>query len=173
MAPGSQSRGDTSPEESFWTQGFVWRIMWAIVPLMSAGKTTLSRRAFIGAGTLGVSLAASAGPGCVTPAGNYIEKHEQARLHPPIMEKGDACVTASINLAELRWKRRHPRTMHQRRPELYGLLSRDVKMRQDYPEIPWDFPECATLVNKANSRDVPDKGWRVDAGFRGNQHGLS
>jgi len=90
-----------------------------------------------------------AGLGCVTPAGNYSDKHEQARLHPRIKEKGDACVTASINLAKLRWKRKHLRTMHQRRPELYGLLTRDVKMWQNYPEIPWDFPECADLVNKA------------------------
>ena len=39
--------------------------------------------------------------------------------------------------------------MHQRRPEMYGLLTQDVKMWQDYPEIPWDYPECEDLVNKA------------------------
>jgi hypothetical protein len=39
--------------------------------------------------------------------------------------------------------------MHQRRPDMYGLLTQDVTMWQDYPEIPWDYPECATLVNKA------------------------
>ncbi|HQE83173.1 MAG TPA: carbon-nitrogen hydrolase family protein [Candidatus Hydrogenedentes bacterium] len=90
-----------------------------------------------------------AGPGCVTPAGGYSQEREQARLYPRIKDKGDACVSASINLAELRWKRKHLRTMHQRRPELYGLLTRDVKMWQNYPEIQWDFPECAELVNKA------------------------
>lgn len=90
-----------------------------------------------------------AGPGCVTPAGDYRDKREEARLYPRIKEKGDACITAIINLAELRWKRKHLRTMHQRRPELYGLLTRDVKMWQDYPEIPWDYPECAQLVNRA------------------------
>lgn len=62
---------------------------------------------------------------------------------------GDAAVTASVNLAELRWKRKHLRTMHQRRPEMYGLLTQPVKMWQDYPDIPWDFPECADLVNKS------------------------
>ena len=39
--------------------------------------------------------------------------------------------------------------MHQRRPEMYGLLTRDVTMWKDYPDIPWDRPECAALVNKA------------------------
>jgi predicted amidohydrolase len=90
-----------------------------------------------------------AGPGCVTPAGDYKDAREEARLYPRIKHKGDACVTASIDLAELRWKRKHLRTMHQRRPELYGLLTRDVKMWQNYPEIPWDCPECAEFVNKA------------------------
>jgi len=90
-----------------------------------------------------------AGPGCVKPAGNYKDDREQARLYPRIREQGDACVSAVINLAELRWKRKHLRTMHQRRPELYGLLTHDVKMWQNYPDIPWDYPECAELVNKA------------------------
>lgn len=90
-----------------------------------------------------------AGLGCAAPADGRRDKPEQARLYPRIKEQGDACVTALINLAELRWKRKHLRTMHQRRPELYGALVRDVKMWQHYPEIPWDFPECADLVNKA------------------------
>jgi hypothetical protein len=67
----------------------------------------------------------------------------------PRQAPGDAAVTAVINLAELRWKRKHLRTMHQRRPEMYGLLTRDVTMWKDYPDIPWDYPECAALVNRA------------------------
>ena len=39
--------------------------------------------------------------------------------------------------------------MHQRRPELYGRLTEDVKIWQDYPNIPWDYPECEGLVNQA------------------------
>ncbi|HEX73050.1 MAG TPA: carbon-nitrogen hydrolase family protein [Candidatus Hydrogenedentes bacterium] len=90
-----------------------------------------------------------AGPGCVAPLGGYTDPPEEMRLYPRIKEKGDACVSAVINLSELRWKRKHLRTMHQRRPDMYGLLTQDVKMWQNYPEIPWDYPECADLVNKA------------------------
>lgn len=90
-----------------------------------------------------------AGPGCVAPAGGPGDPPEQMRLWPRVKQPGDASVTAVINLAELRWKRKHLRTMHQRRPEMYGLLTRDVKMWQHYPDIPWDHPECAALVNKA------------------------
>lgn len=90
-----------------------------------------------------------AGPGCVAPLGKYNDPPEQMRLYPRIKQPGDACISAVINLSELRWKRKHLRTMHQRRPDMYGLLTQDVKMWQNYPEIPWDFPECADLVNKA------------------------
>ncbi len=90
-----------------------------------------------------------AGPGCVAPLGDYSDPPEEMRLYPRIKQQGDACVSAVINLSELRWKRKHLRTMHQRRPDMYGLLTQDVKMWQDYPEIPWDYPECAELVNKA------------------------
>jgi len=90
-----------------------------------------------------------AGPGCVAPLGDYTDPPEEMRLYPRIKKKGDACISAVINLSELRWKRKHLRTMHQRRPEMYGLLTQDVKMWQDYPEIPWDHPECAAMVNKA------------------------
>lgn len=72
---------------------------------------------------------------------------EEARLFPRIAEPGDACVHATIDLAGLRNHRKHLRTMHQRRPEMYGLLTRDVKLWQDYPDVPWEFPECADLVN--------------------------
>ncbi len=76
-------------------------------------------------------------------------QREEARLFPRIKEPGDACVHATINLAALRHQRKHLRTMHQRRPELYGRLTEDVKIWQDYPDIPWDRPECQEFVNKA------------------------
>jgi hypothetical protein len=74
---------------------------------------------------------------------------EEARLFPRIATPGDACVHATIDLASLRNRRKHLRTMHQRRPEMYGLLTQDIKLWQDYPEVPWAFPECAELVNIA------------------------
>ena len=76
-------------------------------------------------------------------------QREESRLFPRIREPGDACVHATIDLADLRRRRKHLRTMHQRRPELYGRLTEDVKIWQDYPQVPWDFPECPGLVNKA------------------------
>ena len=90
-----------------------------------------------------------AGPGCVTPLAGYSDPPEEMRLYPRLKGPGDSCVSAAINLSELRWKRKHLRTMHQRRPDMYGLLTQDVTMWQNYPEIPWDRPECASLVNKA------------------------
>lgn len=90
-----------------------------------------------------------AGNGCTEPLGEYKYVPEEMRLHPRIKKPGDACVSAMVDLSKLRWKRKHLRTMHQRRPDMYGLLTQDVKMWQDYPEIPWDYPECAALVNKA------------------------
>ncbi|MBK1877188.1 carbon-nitrogen hydrolase family protein [Pelagicoccus mobilis] len=74
---------------------------------------------------------------------------EESRLFPRIKEAGDACVHAEIDLAGLRHHRKHLRTMHQRRPELYGRLTKDVKMWQNYPEIPWDYPECEQLTNRS------------------------
>lgn len=74
---------------------------------------------------------------------------EESRLFPRIKEPGDACVHATIDLAELRRHRKHLRTMHQRRPELYGRLTEDVKLWQDYPDVPWDYPECEALVNQS------------------------
>jgi len=58
-------------------------------------------------------------------------------------------VHATIDLSKLRWVRKHLRTMHQRRPELYGRLVQDVKLWQDYPDIPWDMPEAWEYVNKS------------------------
>ena len=74
---------------------------------------------------------------------------EESRLFPRRRELGDGAVTARLDLAKLRHHRKHLRTMHQRRPELYGALTRDVKLWQRYPEIPWDRPECEQLVNRA------------------------
>jgi len=58
-----------------------------------------------------------AGPGCIQAQG----VREESRLFPRIKEPGDACVHATVNLSRLRWRRKHLRTMHQRRPEMYGL----------------------------------------------------
>jgi predicted amidohydrolase len=74
---------------------------------------------------------------------------EESRLFPRIKEPGDACVHATIDLKGLRRHRKHLRTMHQRRPELYGRLTEDIKIWQDYPDIPWDFPECEEFVNQS------------------------
>ncbi|MEN1680849.1 MAG: carbon-nitrogen hydrolase family protein [Planctomycetota bacterium] len=86
-----------------------------------------------------------AGGGCIKAPGTP----EEARLFPRIDKPGDGCVHATIDLDRLRWRRKHLRTMHQRRPEMYGLLTKDVKMWQDYPTIPWDYPECDALTNVA------------------------
>ncbi|MBN1442602.1 MAG: carbon-nitrogen hydrolase family protein [Planctomycetes bacterium] len=86
-----------------------------------------------------------AGLGCLRAEGTP----EESRLFPRIRAPGDGCVHAAIDLRCLRWRRKHLRTMHQRRPELYGLLTQDVKMWQDYPDIPWDHPECEDLVNRS------------------------
>lgn len=74
---------------------------------------------------------------------------EESRLFPRIKEPGDGCVHATIDLQGLRRSRKHLRTMHQRRPELYGRLTEDIKIWQDYPDIPWDSPECEAMVNRA------------------------
>jgi predicted amidohydrolase len=86
-----------------------------------------------------------AGPGCVRAEG----EPEEMRLFPRIKERGEANVSALIDLKTLRRVRKHLRTMHQRRPEMYGLLTRDVRMWQHYPDIPWDFPEAPDFVNRA------------------------
>lgn len=85
-------------------------------------------------------------------AGGFVRapgRREESRLFPRIKEPGDACVHATIDLKGLRRHRKHLRTMHQRRPELYGRLTEDIKIWQDYPDVPWDYPECVDLVNKA------------------------
>jgi len=76
-------------------------------------------------------------------------EREPGRLFPRIDKAGDGSVHATINLDNLRKTRKHLRTMHQRRPDLYGLLTHDVKMWQDYPDIPWTCPEAAERVNQA------------------------
>jgi len=92
-------------------------------------------------------------------AGSFVRAEgvpEESRLFPRIKEPGDACVHATIDLAGLRRHRKHLRTMHQRRPELYGRLTEQIKLWQDYPDIPWDFPECEALVNQAQL-PVPER----------------
>jgi predicted amidohydrolase len=76
-------------------------------------------------------------------------EREESRMFPRIREEGDACVHAEIDMNRLRWTRKHLRTQHQRRPDLYGMLTQDVKMWQSYPDIPWDRPECANMTNRA------------------------
>ncbi len=76
-------------------------------------------------------------------------EREEQRLFPRIPTPGDGSVSATIDLAGLRRHRKHLRTMHQRRPELYGLLVQDVKMWHDYPDVPWDHPDCEEMVNKS------------------------
>lgn len=84
--------------------------------------------------------------GCLTAEG---EKEDEMLLFPRIKQKGDASVTATIDMYKLRRHRKHLRYMHQRRPELYGRLTEDVKIWQDYPDIPWEPPEAVDYVNKA------------------------
>lgn len=76
-------------------------------------------------------------------------EREEARLFPRIKEPGDACVHATLDMDVLRWHRKHLRTMHQRRPELYHPITQNVRLWEDYPDIPWDYPECEELVNKS------------------------
>lgn len=90
--------------------------------------------------------------GFAAPIGGVVQaegRAEEMRLFPRIKNPGDACVHATIDLARLRWHRKHLRTMHQRRPELYGRLTENIAIWQDYPDIPWDFPECQEFVNRA------------------------
>ncbi|MCC5878171.1 MAG: carbon-nitrogen hydrolase family protein [Candidatus Sumerlaeia bacterium] len=101
---------------------------------------------------VGANISNGRNTGFAGPWSNAVSaegEREEARLFPRIAEPGDACVHATIDLKWLRWHRKHLRTMHQRRPEMYGLLTQDVRMWQDYPTIPWDYPECADLVNKS------------------------
>jgi len=84
--------------------------------------------------------------------GEYIKAdglREESRMFPRIVEPGDAAVHATIDLAALRRLRKHHRMMHQRRPDLYGLLTQDVTMWRNYPEIPWQSAHCDRLVNKS------------------------
>lgn len=76
-------------------------------------------------------------------------EREEARLFPRIKETGDNCVHATLDMVKLRWHRKHLRTMHQRRPELYHMITQEVRLWEDYPDIPWDYPECEKLVNKS------------------------
>lgn len=87
---------------------------------------------------------------CVAPVGASAQgAREPGRLFPRVPELGDGCVHATIDLADLRKQRKHLRQMHQRRPELYGLLTQDVKLWQDYPDVAWIDEEAEGLTNKA------------------------
>lgn len=84
--------------------------------------------------------------------GTYLEaegKREEGRLFPRIPEPGDGVVHATIDLKKLRALRKHHRMQHQRRPELYGRLTQDVKIWQDYPDVAWAHPDAGDYVNKA------------------------
>lgn len=101
---------------------------------------------------IGANITNGRNTGFAGPFGQFVKAEgtpEEMRLFPRIKDRGDACVHASIDLARLRYHRKHLRTMHQRRPDLYGILTQDVRVWQDYPDIPWDHPECADLVNRA------------------------
>ncbi len=101
---------------------------------------------------VGANITNGRNTGFAGPFGQFVladGEREEMRLFPRIKERGDGCVHATIDLAKLRHHRKHLRTMHQRRPDLYGALVHDVRMWQDYPDIPWDYPECAVLVNKS------------------------
>ncbi|MHB9032112.1 MAG: carbon-nitrogen hydrolase family protein [Anaerolineae bacterium] len=86
-----------------------------------------------------------AGRGLISAEG----ARDEMRLFPRIPARGPGCVHAEIDLKKLRWVRKHLRTMHQRRPELYHRLTEDIKLWQDYPDIPWDTPEAWEFINKA------------------------
>ncbi len=79
---------------------------------------------------------------------------EEMRLFPRIPHKGDGCVHATINLATLRVHRKHLCTLHQRRPELYGSLTRPVALWQNDPDIPWSHPDCDRFVNRAQPAEA-------------------
>lgn len=101
---------------------------------------------------VGANVSNGRNTGFAAPGGGVIQADgtpEEMRLFPRIKEEGDNCVHATIDLKNLRTQRKHLRTMHQRRPEMYGLLTQDVKMWQDYPDVPWNSPECIKNVNKA------------------------
>jgi len=101
---------------------------------------------------VGANITNGRNTGFGSPSGQFVSgkgKREEMRLFPRMKTPGDGCVHATIDLGGLRHHRKHLRTVHQRRPELYGLLTQHIRIWQDYPDIPWDYPECADLVNKA------------------------
>lgn len=102
---------------------------------------------------VGANVSNGCNTGFASPWGRFLQapgEREEARLFPRIKQPGDACVHATIDMRGLRWHRKHLRTAHQRRPELYGLLTQPhVKLWHDYPEIEWDRPECGEHADKA------------------------
>jgi predicted amidohydrolase len=104
----------------------------------------------------GVVVAATVSDGCNTgfaaPRCACISapgEPEEMRLFPRLPDAGDGCVHATIDLDELRRHRKHLRTLHQRRPDLYGACTRAATAWQDYPDIPWEHPACPDFVNRA------------------------
>ena len=101
---------------------------------------------------IGANITNGRNTGFIGPQGSCISaegEREPGRLFPRVADRGDGCVHATINLAQLRKQRKHLRQMHQRRPDMYGLLTQDVKIWQDYPDVPWIHEEAENLTNKA------------------------
>lgn len=101
---------------------------------------------------VGANITNGFNTGFTAPSGPMIHaegQREQMRLFPRVKEPGDACVHATINLRDLRAWRKNLRTMHQRRPDLYGRLVQDVTLWKAYPDIPWADPEAPKFVNKS------------------------
>jgi predicted amidohydrolase len=101
---------------------------------------------------VGANISNGRNTGFADPWGQCLQadgQREEMRLFPRLAAQGDGCVHATIDLKKLRWHRKHLRQMHQRRPELYGLLTQDIRLWQDYPDVPWDDESYADYVNKA------------------------
>jgi predicted amidohydrolase len=101
---------------------------------------------------VGANITNGRNTGFIGPRGTCVSapgEREPRRLFPRISEPGDACVHATLDLQALRQQRKHLRQMHQRRPDMYGLLTQDVKVWQDYPDVPWIDEACEDLTNKS------------------------
>lgn len=102
---------------------------------------------------VGANISDGRNTGFAQPAqGGVIQadgEQEESRLFPRIKEPGDDCVSAELDLARLRWIRKHHRQTHQRRPDLYDPLTQPSRIWQDYPDIPWDGEGYGDYVNRA------------------------
>lgn len=98
------------------------------------------------------SISNGYGTGFAEPRSDCIDgegRAEETRLFPRIKTQGEACVSATIDLAKPGSWSRHLRQMHQRRPAMHGALIEPATSWQDYPDVPWDEPEYEQLVKKA------------------------